>query len=350
VTAPRYKWQPTTAEIARRAGIAEVEVVRFDHNTSPFPTAWTAATLADLAGGLNEYPGADYRPLREAAAGYAGVEPDWVVPGAGADELIALCARAWLGPGATTVTTAPTYPLYGIAAAHRGADLRTVPRRAPDLVTDGDALVAAAAGADLVWVCEPNNPTGDRTPDAVLAAVVESAAGIVVLDAAYAEFAGDTWASWVERYPNLVVLHTLSKALGLAAVRVGYALARPDLIDRLDAVRPPGSVSTISAALAARALAEPARVKDTVAALVAGRDALAPRLAALGFRVLASRANFLLCEVGPAARHLEQALMAEGLVVRIYPDDGPLGGYLRFTVRTETEHDRLINALERNLP
>ncbi|HSF85641.1 MAG TPA: histidinol-phosphate transaminase [Acidimicrobiia bacterium] len=349
MTAPRYKWQPTTSEIARRAGIAPSDVIRFDHNTSPFPTDWASELAAEVSRSLNEYPGASYLPIREAAGDFVGLEPERVAVGAGVDELLLLVGRAFLGPGRRSLAIAPTYPLYRIASLQVGATLTEVPA-GPDLAFPTDAFVRAARDADVTWLCVPDNPSGARLPEATIEAVIAATDGIVVLDAAYAEFAGDEWAAWAERYHNLLVLHTMSKGFGLGGIRVGYGLGHPDLVDALDGVRPPGSIASISVEIAIAALREPERMRKQVASIITERSALADRLRGLGFAPLPSRTNFLLCHAGGDARAVGEALMGEGLVVRMYPTDGPLGAYLRFTVRSTSENDRLIAALERILP
>jgi histidinol-phosphate aminotransferase len=348
VTIPRYQWQPTTAEIASRAGIDPERVIRFDHNTSPFPSPWAAELAVKTAAHLNEYPGASYAPLRTAAATYAGVDPENVVPGAGADELILLAGRAFLSPGARAVATDPTYTVYRIATMQAGATYEAVPR-SPDLSFPEAALIDAARDSDLTWLCVPDNPIGDRISDDTIAAVIAATDGLVVIDAAYSEYAGDSWAPWVERHHNLLVLHTMSKAHSLAAIRVGYAMGHQSLIDALDGVRPPGSISTLSSDFAIAALSRPDLAQRTVEAAMSGRDELAPRLLDLGFRIIPSVTNFLLCEVGPAARSIAATLMAEGLVIRTFPAGSMLEDYLRFTIRDTPAHDRLIDALRRSL-
>jgi histidinol-phosphate aminotransferase len=350
VSFPKYVWQPTSAEIAWDAGIDPARVERFDHNTSPFPVDWAASLVSEKSRTLNEYPAASYVALRDAVAGSTGLDPDYVAPGAGADELILLAARAFLAPGQGAVTTVPTYPLYEIATAQVRGELVSVAADAPDFVFPADAVIAAARDADVVWLCVPSNPLGNRPSADEITAVIAATDGVVVLDAAYAEFSGDEWPPWVERYHNLVVLHTMSKAYGLAGIRVGYALGHPDLIAAFDGVRPPGSISSLSVELAVAALENPQRMRATVAALVEERDRLAERLAAVGLRVLPSQTNFLLCEVGPAVREVAAALMKEGLVARTFSSDSPLGSFLRFTVRTPGAHDRLLTVLQRSLP
>ncbi len=355
MTAPRYKWQPSTAEIAKAAGIAVEDVVRFDHNTSPFATEWAVPVVTAAATALNEYPGADYRPLREAGAGYAGLAPDQVAVGAGVDELLLLIGRAFLRPGATSVMVTPTYPLYRISSFQAGASVIEVPAHGPDFDFPRRAVVDAAAGADVTWLCVPDNPTGGRMADEAVAAVLDASSGIVVVDAAYAEFAGDLWSDWVERHPRLLVLHTLSKGFGLAGIRVGLGFGDPALIDALDAIRPPGSISNLSLALGSAAVAAPDRMRRNVAAICEARSVLAADLTHLGFDVLDSQTNFLLCDVEESSRALGgshalgRSLVDIGLVPRTYPEDGPLGSYLRFTVRSPQENRRLVDALERTL-
>ncbi len=348
--APKYKWQPTTVEIAAAAGIAPDQVERFDHNTSPIATDWAPDAAKAELGGLNEYPAANYRSLRQAAAKFTGLQPEQIVPGAGADELILLCGRAFLDRGATAVATTPTYPLYEIATLQAGAVFQPVPASPPMFDFPADDVVRAARDADLVWICAPSNPIGNNVADDDIDAIIAATDGLVVVDAAYAEFADGQWTERVSRHHNLIVLRTLSKAFGIAGARVGYAMAHTDLVAALDGVRPPGSISSPSVALGIAALDSPERMTAAVDSLRAARRELAVALAGLGLRVLPSETNFLLCEVGAHAHDVAGRLMDDGLVARKFPGDGPLRNYLRFTVRSEIAHDRLLSALERYLP
>ncbi len=346
---PRYKWQPTTADIAQRFGILESDVVRFDHNTSPIATDWAAGIVAPMARTLNEYPGASYAPLRAAAASFLGVAPENIVPGAGVDELILLIAKAFITPGARAAAPVPTYPLYEIASLHCGGEFIGVPYDT-GLTFPSEEMSRVSETAEVVWLCVPNNPTGERVPDEAISDILRRAKGIVVIDAAYAEFAGDTWTRWVERYNNLLVLHTMSKAFGLAGLRVGFAMGRPELIDAIDAVRPPGSIASISAEIAEVALREPQRMHRAVQRIVEEREHLGASLHGLGFTVMSSRTNFILCHVGPHARDLAARVLAEGLVVRTYEAGHMLGEFLRFTVRSPGDNRRLVDTMLAHLP
>lgn len=350
MSATRYKWQPTTAEIAAETGLPPEQVERFDHNTSPFRAEWASAAAAEALATVNEYPGASYRTLREAAATLSGLEPEQIVPGAGADEMILLSARAFLRRGDTAAAATPTYPLYEIATVQAGGVFQQVPASPPDFVFPTDEMIRAARDADVVWVCAPSNPIGNAVSDDTVDALIAATDGLVVIDAAYAEFAGTDWSSRVDRNHNVVVLRTLSKAFGIAGARVGYAMAHRDLIAAIDDVRPPGSISSISTEIAIEAMHRPDAMEETVRRIQSLRGDLADSLASLGFRVLPSETNFVLCEVGPNAHRLCQQLMTEGLVARKFPADGPLAGYLRLTVRTAEANSRLITTFERYLP
>ena len=152
----------------------------------------------------------------------------------------------------------------------------------------------------MVWLCVPNNPTGRRDTDDEIEAVLEASAGVVVIDAAYAEFTGDRWAPWVERWPNLVVLGTLSKAFSLGGIRVGYAITAPPLAAELHRCRPPGSVSSLSAAIASRRCAGP-RMRGWSASLPMAAVSSPEALAELGWVMLPGVCNFVLGRVGPGA-------------------------------------------------
>jgi len=351
MTIPVYQWQPTTDEIAARAGIPPERVVRFDQNTSPFAPPWAVSEASRAAAASNEYPRADYRPLRRAIADYHGIDDEMrIVVGAGADEILLLVAKTYLGPGRTAVAESPTYALYRIATLQVGAEFTAVPRDAGGLRFSADRMAAAAAGADVTWICAPHNPAGDRPDAAEIATVIDAAGGLTVIDAAYAQFAPQGWSGLLPDLPDVITAGTLSKAFGLAGMRVGYAVAGPEHAARLDAMRPPGSVSNVAAALALRAFEDPSWMEDNVAAIIRGRDDLARRVAGLGLTVSSTATNFVLAEVGPGALEVAATLMdRSGLVVRSFPAGHPFDSFLRFTVRTHDDHDRLITALEKAL-
>lgn len=344
---PTYVWQPSTEEIAERAGIDPSEVIRADQNTSPFTPPWAPVVAAMAASGIGEYPAAEYRTLRRAIANHVGADESMIVPGAGSDEMILLSAAAWLPLGAVAVAESPTYAMYRIATLRQGATFVEVQRPPPGFGFPADALEAAAGSADLTWLCVPHNPVGDRPDQVEIDRVVAASRGVTVVDAAYAEFTGDRWGHLVSDRPGLVVLGTLSKAFALAGARVGYAVANPDEASVLERLRPPGSISSVSVALALRALAEGQWMEEHVGVVAGLREELAVGLAALGFAPNPSTTNFVLCRIGPAAAEIAQRLMDRGVVVRQFGTDHPLADYLRFTVRLPEQQDRMLEELER---
>ncbi|HVB51188.1 MAG TPA: aminotransferase class I/II-fold pyridoxal phosphate-dependent enzyme [Acidimicrobiales bacterium] len=304
-----YQWPPSSEIIAQRVGLSPRSIVRFDGNVaaSPPPSARPAALARALAD-VNEYDRGRYQSLREAIAAHHEVGVDQVTLGAGSDEFIVLLARLFAEGG--TVATVPTfsYSMYRFAASMAGA-----------------TIIDDPAKADLVFVCRPNNPTGEL-PD------IPDVAGQLVIDEAYADYAG---VDALDRIGSgAIVLRTFSKAYGLAGARVGYALATTELIEIIASRQAPLSVSSLSAALALAALSTPL---DLGAAL-AERDRLALELGALGLAPLRSYTNFLFIPMDDP-QSLVDRLLAYGAVTRAYP------GGLRVSVRDELDNDFLLDAL-----
>lgn len=361
-----YSWEATDEGIARRFGIPVAQVVRFDLNTSPAPPALLAEMLAagTFETSLSEYPPGDYRRLVEAAAAAYGVGADEVVPGAGADEILDMCAKAFLRAGEAAVVPTPSYAMYRVVTEQRGGTVLPVPRLGPErgFALDLAAVRAAARGASVVWLCNPNNPTGalepDGTVEALLGGIAEDALAddrepaAVIVDEAYAEFTGVTAIPLRRRFPNLVVARTASKAYALAGLRVGFAVAAPPTLRRVALFRPPGSVGTISETVVTRALREPEAMRANVARVEAERPRLAHAFAAAGWQPHPSAAPFLLVDLGTRARarFAADALGRRGIVPRTFPDGHPVAGCLRFTVRAPHENDRLIEAIGQIAP
>jgi len=355
-----YSWEATDEEVAARFDLPIESIVRFDLNTSPAPPELVGTLLA--AGRfdtpLSEYPPSDYRRLVAAAAVRYGVDTDELLVGAGADEILDIVAKVVLPPGGTAVIPTPSYAMYRVLTEQRGASVVAVPRQDAEAgyAMDVDAVRAAAAGADLVWLCSPNNPTALPEPDGAIERLLDGIAvdavgagrepAIVVLDEAYAEFVDRTLLGLRDRFPNLVVVRTASKAYALAGLRVGFAIARPEVIARLNPFRPPGSVSTVSVTIVTEALLDSGAASANIERVRGERERLRDGLTAAGWSVGPSVTNFVLVDLGSVERAatVAQGLLSRGLVPRTFPAGHPLADHLRLTVRAPAENDRLLAA------
>ena len=298
---------PSTEEIARRVGLRPEEIVRFDGNTSPQALPSTRAeALTEELGRIHTYPHGGYPELERAIAAYAGVTPENVVLGAGADDLILLLTRSFASPGdRVAIANDPTYPMFPISVWVAGAEI-------------GDDNPV------LTICCRPNNPTGElgELP----------AARPLVVDEAYFEYARASAVDLIE--DGVVVIRTFSKAFGLAGARVGYALASRDVAAELNKRQHPAPLSTLSAALALAGLAAP----PDVTPIIEERERMRKRLRELGFEPLPSEANFLYVPVDDPRGDYNR-LLKQGMAVR------PVRGGIRLTIRTEKDDERLLDAL-----
>lgn len=305
--------------------------------------------------GLNWYPEPHPHALEAQLARHYGVEANQVIAGRGSDEAIDLLVRAWCAAGRDQVVLCPpTFGMYAVAARIQGAgivpvDLRREEGYAPDL----PALLRAAAleRTRLVFLCSPNNPTGQLLEDSVIERVLEAARGhaLVVVDEAYIEFAGTRgWSSRLANWPHLVVLRTLSKAFGLAGARVGTLIADPRIVALLRKLIPPYAIAQPSqeAALDALRPAQKAVSAARIAGIVEARTQLAVALAASPAveRVWPSAANFLLVDFHDRAA-AENRLREQGLIARAFPGSPVLERSLRITVGSPEQNSRLIEGL-----
>ena len=355
-----YTWEATNEEVAERYGVPIDEIVRFDLNTAPAPPAIAQRVME--AGrfhvSLSEYPPADYRRLVEAAAARYGVGTDELLVGAGADEILDDIAKTFLAEGSRAVIPVPTYAMFRVLTEQRGAEAVLVPRlgAGEGYALDVPAMREAARDAAVLWLCSPNNPTAQSEPDGTIETLLGLIAAdaeadgrprpIVVVDEAYAEFVGRSLAGLRSDHPNLIVIRTASKAYALAGLRVGFAIARPEVIARLNPIRPPGSVSTVSVTVVTEALLDDDLAAANVRWVAAERERLIAALTDAGWRVGPSVTNFILVDFGSADRAAAaaEALLRRGLVPRTFPDTHPLADHLRLTVRSPEQDDRLIEA------
>ncbi|MBM4219328.1 MAG: histidinol-phosphate transaminase [Gammaproteobacteria bacterium] len=323
--------------------------VRLHANENPWADEADVSPTA-----LNRYFDGQPQALVEALAAHYGTSPRNVLVTRGSDEAIDLIVRAFCRAGQDRILVCtPTFGMYRFSAEVQGADVVAVPL-SPDFRLDAGLLLARwTPEAKVVFLCSPNNPTGNALEPEAVERVLAALAGraIVAIDEAYLEFSGQPgFLGSLPRHPGLVILRTLSKAHGLAGARCGAAIAAPALIELLGRIMPPYALPgpTVAAALDALRPERLARMRTRIEAIVGERMRLAAALAALPgvARVWPSEGNFLLVEFRDAARALG-ASAEDGLLLREFPRQPKLEASLRITIGSRAENDRLLAALER---
>jgi histidinol-phosphate aminotransferase len=346
--------------LAARLGLPPEQIVKLDANENPYgPSPRAREALARLGGegalSAAIYPDPDQARLRRALGPLVGQPPERIICGAGADELIDLLMRAFLMPGDSIIDCPPTFGMYSFDAGLFAARVVNVPRdEAFELDLEGIAEAAERTGAKLLFVAAPNNPSGNLLPRQAVERLLELPL-LVVVDEAYAEFAGQSVANMVGGPPNLVVLRTFSKWAGLAGLRVGYALCHEELIGHLWKIKQPYNVNVAAEVAAVASLEDLDERMDTVRRLIAERERLQGALAELpGLRVYPSHANFILCRVtgggeGDArALAIRDALRRRGILIRYFNKPG-LTDCIRVSVGTPGQNDALLAALREEL-
>ena len=343
--------------VALRRRFVEAQLVELGSNENPYGASPKARqAVVDALAGIHIYPDPLGGDLKRALARHHGIATANLLLGNGSHELLMQFAQVFAGPGDEVVASKFGFAVYALAAQAAGAELRLAPAHAREHAMPRGHDLAALLQAigprtKLVYLANPNNPTGTwfgaqafaeflvRVPERV----------IVVVDEAYAEFVdAPDYASalpLIARHPNLVVTRTFSKAYALAGLRVGFAVANPNLIAVMERVRESFNVNAPGLAAAEAALADGEHLQASVSGNAAQREVLAAALRERGLKVSPSQTNFLLVEFGDAAGRIEAALIARGIVLR------PMGGYglgecLRITIGTADENARLLATLD----
>lgn len=315
-------------------GTAEAEI-RMDKNESPFslPGELKADVLGELRKlTVNRYPESSGDSLREKLAAFHDLKKENIVVGSGSDQLISYSTHLFAGEHA--VVTPPTFSMYRFYAELKGLDVKPVPL-GKDFGLKVKKIKENLNGAALVFLCSPNNPTGNTFDREKIVKILETGVP-VVLDEAYGEFADKTNLNLIEDYDNLLVLRTFSKAFGLAGARVGFAAGDPDLVEYILRVKPPYNLNSFSLRIAELLLDHYDLVRDRIDFLTEQRKKLYSRFEQYSHT---SQANFLLMNLDAADYLLER-----GISVRSFT--GRLSEYIRVTVGTKEENDRFTRALK----
>lgn len=308
---------------------------------------WLDANESPYDNGVNRYPDPHQRALKALIAELKGVDAGRIFIGNGSDEAIDLAFRIFCRPGLdNAVSIAPTYGMYRVAAATNDVQMREVPLGAGYSLPVGALLAAADERTKLIWLCSPNNPTGNAFPATEIERLLRRFDGMVVLDEAYVDFAdGAGFLPRLDEFPNLIVLQTLSKAWGMAGLRIGLAFAAREVAALFSRVKYPynipGPTQRVAEEMLGRDLA------PQIAEIRSERRRLASELASCPCieRVYPSQTNFLLVRT-PAPDALYDALIEAGIIVRNRSRAAGCEGCLRLTVGTPAENDRLLRTVK----
>ena len=347
-----YRPGKPLSELERELGITDsIKLASNENPLGPSPRALDA--IRKELNGLTRYPDGGAFALRSKLAERHGVGPDCVTVGNGSNDVLDMIARVFLWQGRESLFSQYAFAVYPLSSMAVGATLKVAPAR--DFGHDLGAM-RERLGPDtgVVWIANPNNPTGTRIGRDDLRHFLEGVPGtvIVVVDEAYFEYARaddhPDATQWLEDFPNLVVTRTFSKAYGLAALRVGYGLSHPDIADLLNRVRQPFNVDSLAQAAALAALDDLDHLRESVAINDRGLEQLRAGLTRIGVSFIPSAGNFLTIDLRRAAAPVDQALLGLGVVTR------PVGNYgmphhLRVSVGLEHENARFLEALERVL-
>lgn len=341
-------------ELARELGLPLDSIVKLASNENPLgPSPKVIAAISQAVPELTRYPDGNGFVLKQALAQKFAVEPAQVTLGNGSNDILELVAKAWLAPGLNAVFSQHAFAVYPIATMAVGAECREIP--ANNYGHDLPAILAAIdANTRVVFIANPNNPTGTWFDQQALADFLAQVPEhvIVVLDEAYIEYAepGELpdGMDFLAKHANLIVSRTFSKAYGLAALRIGYAISSPMIADVLNRIRQPFNVNSLGLVAAVAALEDDEYLQESRASNKHGLQQLSTAFDELGLSYIESRGNFIAVDFARDAAPINQALLEQGVIVR------PVAGYamptfLRVSVGTEQENARFIEVLEQVL-
>jgi histidinol-phosphate aminotransferase len=335
-------------DVPDATGFIKLDAMENPYRLPPDLAEALGAALSHVA--INRYPDADARIVKDALRDALSLPPDaGLLLGNGSDELIQIVTSTLARPDAGVLAPDPSFVMYRRNALMARAPFEAVPLRS-DFSLDLDAMLAAVERARpaLVFLAYPNNPTGNLFDARHVERIVRAAPGVVAIDEAYYAFADASFVPRVLDFPNLIVIRTVSK-IGMAGLRLGYAVAHPDWIDEFEKLRPPYNVGSFAQAALPLLLAHADVFAQQAAAIKAERARVADALAALGVDVFPTKTNFVLARMPDADAAFAALRAAKILVKNLHGSHPLLAQCLRITVGTRSDNDALLDVLERHL-
>ncbi|AMA73563.1 MULTISPECIES: histidinol-phosphate transaminase [Aneurinibacillus] len=344
VNLPVYEPGKPIEDVKRELGLTEV--IKLASNENPFGCSpRVKETIVSQLDNLPIYPDGACLELRSALASFLNVKEEELIFGNGSDEIVMLLARAYLEPGTNTIMAAPTFVVYKTNATIEGAEVIEVPCVEGKHDLNG-MLAKVNENTRVVWVCNPNNPTGTIVTEEELIRFLDQVPEhvLVVLDEAYVEYVKDDAfprsLELLRKYKNLIILRTFSKIYGLAALRVGYGIAAEEIIDKLNRVREPFNVNHLGQKAALAALADQEFVARCKAANMEGLEQVYAGLDEIGVPYYRSETNFVYAIVERDTKEVFQEMLKQGVIIRAFPQA------IRVTIGSKEQNEKMLAALK----
>lgn len=345
ITFGGYSARKSPETLEGKVEVPVENIIKLDANENPYGCSPRVNQALATRTNFNIYPDNGQTRLRKLLEGYTGVDAKHIVAGGGSNQLIDLVLRLLISKGDEVINCVPTFGIYRFSTELCGGILFEVPRDENFAVNIGVVKAAISGKTKIIFLANPNNPTGTITPQQDILELVDTGLPVLV-DEAYYEFGGETVAPLVSRYENLMVLRTFSKWAGLAGLRVGYGLFPPKIADYLLRIKIPYNVNVAALVAVQESLKDIDYLMGRVKAIITERERLFAKLEKLEWlKPFPSQANFILCSVlNGKAKELRQKLQDKGILVR-YFDEPLLRNYIRFSVGKPEHTDALIKAL-----
>lgn len=321
------------------------DIIKLDANENPYGCSPAVSRALAKYPEFNIYPDDGQTRLKKMLTGYCGVDEKYIVAGGGSNQLIDLILRLFLDRGEEVINCVPTFGIYKFSTDLCGGKLVNISRK-EDFSVDVPAVKAAVTPkTKVIFLANPNNPTGNLTPESEILEILDTGR-IVVIDEAYCEFSRETVAPLMGKYSNLIVLRTFSKWAGLAGLRVGYGMFPPEIADYILKIKIPYNVNAAAAVAVEESMKDIKHLQSTVQAIIDERGRLFGELEKIKWlKLYPSRANFILCRVAKGnAVQLRQKLQEKGILIRYY-DDKLLKDYVRISVGKPEHTDALMKVL-----
>ncbi|MFA6715320.1 MAG: histidinol-phosphate transaminase [Victivallales bacterium] len=326
------------------------DLLKLNTNENPYPPCPAVLEGLKKIDGerLRLYPDPAADKLRDAIAEIYGYKRENIIAANGSDDMLTIAFRAFTDKQRSAAFLYPTYSLYPVLAGLQGCEYTEIPLT-ENFSVDTDYLLEKAAPANLLIITRPNAPTSNCVAINEMRKICAEFDGIVFIDEAYADFSADNCLDFVREFPNVIVSRTVSKSYSLAGLRLGFAIASPELINGMMKVKDSYNVNMLTQFLAEAAIRDQSYLRETAAKIIASRNRLCNELKKMGFRVVDSQSNFIFAAPPDGdGEKLFKALRKENIIVRYFPGEAT-GKYVRITVGTETQIQRLIDFLKKQM-